>query len=411
MSRALLAASALAFAAALVPPSPAHACGGGVTTHRGQSSFELDPNRTVAVHFDGGVERYVFDVKFCGAPDDFGLILPIPSAPSSPPALSSVSFQSLAEETRPILSCSSGGGGGCLPGSAGADGAGALPGDDRGVDVVGTGKVSVFDYVILSAKEVGALEDWLRANDYVFDEKARAIYQSYIDRDWLFVAFKVDTSTLSQPNADDAGSQPPRGDHAADGGSEDAGESDDGDGGMRDAGFDADVDASATDDAGTTPAPAPPSPSVCGRFGPLELTFPSAHLVIPTRILGAASASRQEWTVFTAGAHQFLPSESSAHQARVTYSGPSWGASPAVPSQLYASGDRLTAMTIAVDPTADDLVLDRVSDEDVASSCPVEESSSSCSTGIRASGGQTLGTLLVAAATAIAVRGRKRRPR
>lgn len=489
MNRAIFAASALALAAALVPPATALACGDGVSPTYAPS-FRIDPNRTIAVQFDEGVERYVFDVRFCGAPDDFGLILPIPNAPTSPPRMSPVSFRELARRTLPIISCSEGGCGGL---GASADD-GTVYGD-AGIEVVGTGEVSVFDYVILSARDVSTLEDWLRANDYVFNPKAHDIYQSYVERGWVFVAFKINATSIGQPN--------PRDDDDGDDAPFDAGmqadASVDADA-QADASVDASTQADASDDANTQADASvdagnsdagvqdadsgvepkrvgpldgdrivqPPSTSTCGQFGPLELTFPSDKLVIPTRILGASSHEHQKWHVFTAGAQQFLPSESSPHRAEVTYSEKVhyWGCDyyyddagthyppenhyekyfrskyghaqdidvcgdrrdhddlPSTPCTCHsaeavpppeelasASGQRLTALNVDVDPTADeDLVLDRLADGDVGTTCPEKDSSSSCNTG----GGptnRTLGTLLLATMTAFIVRGRKRRRR
>ena len=76
-----------------------------------------------------------------------------------------------------------GGGGGCF-------GGGAAPPQD-GVDVIEEQVVGPYATAILSATNATALADWLNANGYIFPEDGEEIISEYIEKEWYFVATKI----------------------------------------------------------------------------------------------------------------------------------------------------------------------------------------------------------------------------
>ncbi|MGB6873451.1 MAG: DUF2330 domain-containing protein [Dehalococcoidia bacterium] len=74
---------------------------------------------------------------------------------------------------------------GCLFWGAGA------PGDQDGVDVIEEQVVGPYATAILSATNATALADWLNANGYIFPEDGEDIVSGYIEKEWYFVATKI----------------------------------------------------------------------------------------------------------------------------------------------------------------------------------------------------------------------------
>jgi hypothetical protein len=68
---------------------------------------------------------------------------------------------------------------------------GAAPGGQEGVDVIEEQVVGPYATAILSATNATALADWLNANGYIFPEDGEEIVSEYIQKEWYFVATKI----------------------------------------------------------------------------------------------------------------------------------------------------------------------------------------------------------------------------
>jgi len=126
-------------------------------------------------------EHLILSVSFEGDSEDFAWVIPVPNKPDiavSDPGL----FWELYDFTRTEIP--HGGGFGCLF-------YGTAPGDQEGVDVIEEQVVGPYATAILSATNATALADWLNANGYIFPEDGEEIISEYIERQWYFVATKI----------------------------------------------------------------------------------------------------------------------------------------------------------------------------------------------------------------------------
>jgi hypothetical protein len=268
MTRRPLLRFALTFVTAMLVVHQAFACGGGFG-----AQVQIKPQQTIALSHRDGIESYIFQPHFCGVASEFGLILPVPAPLSSNPALTGAALYSelesiAAPRIETVDVCTDGG---LLMGGASksaTDGAGAPDNvQNDGVNVVAAGNVGVFSWELLRADTAKSLTDWLDAREFPYPEAARTIFQHYVDARWYFVAFQVN-----------AGNAPRSGYR------------------------------------------------LCGDFGPISLSFPTAQPIIPARIaVAGVTPSSFTWRVFNIAAAQLtlVQRNLTAHQVRqfLRYSG------------------------------------------------------------------------------------------
>ena len=127
-------------------------------------------------------EHLILSVSFEGDAEDFAWVVPVPDQPeiavSDPELFWELSDFTATEAPR------GGGGFGCLF-------YGAAPGNQDGVDVIEEEVVGPYATAILSATNATALADWLNANGYIFPEDGEEIISEYIEKEWYFVATKI----------------------------------------------------------------------------------------------------------------------------------------------------------------------------------------------------------------------------
>jgi len=279
----------IAALAALLVPGPALPCGGFFA-----SAVEVAPTQKIVVVHRAGVERYVFRPHFCGSARDFGVILPIPSALASAPALAdNALYDELDAYTAPRAeeACLHAIGGGCGAG-AGAPGDAGVPPPD--VNVVDRGRVGLFDWVLLQAQTAAAFTDWLDANGFPHGPEGAAAFEPYVTRGWYFVAFKVTADAV----------------------------------------------------------PPPAGKKLCGDLGPIELSFAAPRPVVPARIAGVnqANGASPIWRLFVvAPTQQRLDAGSAGFGPLAHFQGPlrqsDLGAHPALRAASQ-DGEWLTALDV-----------------------------------------------------------------
>jgi hypothetical protein len=181
----------------LMRATPAFACGGGFG-----GDLEIHADQTVALSHRDGIETYVFQPAFCAGRQAFGLILPIPTVLEADPRVADEDlFEALAEisapkiETETVCRADSD-----SKGSRGAGGSADAGGSDdelnEGADVLGEGRVDIFDWVLIEAESTADLTKWLNDNSFPYDSYAMEAFTSYIDEGFNFVAFKVAQDAL-----------------------------------------------------------------------------------------------------------------------------------------------------------------------------------------------------------------------
>jgi len=119
-------------------------------------------------------EHLILSVSFEGDAEDFAWVIPVPNLPEIAVTDAEL-FWELSDFTRTEIH------------SGGCEGEGA-PGD---VDVIEEQVVGPYATAILSATNATALADWLNANGYIFPEEGEEIVSEYIEKEWYFVATKI----------------------------------------------------------------------------------------------------------------------------------------------------------------------------------------------------------------------------
>jgi len=125
----------------------------------------------------------ILSVSFEGDAEDFAWVIPVPNLPEIAVTDAEL-FRELSDFT--AAEVPNGGGVGCF-----GMGEGAVPGPGDGVDVIEEEVVGPYATAILAATNATALADWLNANGYVFPEAGEEIVSEYIEKEWYFVATKI----------------------------------------------------------------------------------------------------------------------------------------------------------------------------------------------------------------------------
>jgi len=191
------------------PATDAKACG-GTFCDVGPSAMPVDQSgeNILFVIEDGTVEAHV-QIQYEGDPEAFAWVVPVMAVPEIE-AGSDALFANLLAATVPTFMTNpifedcgpdrrGGDGVGCGMGrfspnafSADSDeGAGAWGEFDDDPMVVASGVAGAFEYSVLEGGTVDGVVEWLDANGYAQDDEAPAELQGYLDKGFLFVAFKL----------------------------------------------------------------------------------------------------------------------------------------------------------------------------------------------------------------------------
>lgn len=291
----------LAFACASLYSTAALPCGGMFGPNA-----TVDPSQTLLVSHKAGTETYVFRPHFCGASTQFGLILPVPSSLTKSPTLGDPAlFTELDRLSAPEVVkktvCKGD------PLDAGGAGFGQTDnGSSKGADVIDKGQVGIFDWALVKADSKDSFTQWLDTNGFPHAPDADTQFAHYVDEGWYFVAFKV-----------------------------------------------------------TAGADAPPAgKKLCGDFGPIELAFPTATPVVPTRMAAVSAGGRSPaWRIYgLTGSGLQLGVTAAKYPAMLSFSDELSAASLASAPQLAklgVAGDRLVRLEVGFgfDGLAKDLEL------------------------------------------------------
>lgn len=196
----------VAVGAGLVPEE-ARACG-GTFCDVGPSAMPVDQRgeNILFVIEDGTVEAHV-QIQYEGDPAKFAWVVPVMARPEIE-AGSEALFANLLTATVPTFitnpvfeDCGpdrrNRGGFGCSADEASFDGAAGGDTDgffDEPVDdpvVVASGVAGAFEYSVLEGGTIEGVVAWLDDNGYAQDDDAPAELEGYLDKGFLFVAFKL----------------------------------------------------------------------------------------------------------------------------------------------------------------------------------------------------------------------------
>lgn len=152
------------------------------------------PNRIVdetdqkaVIWHDGKTETLILSITFKGDTDEFAWIIPVPAKPEVDAGVDEL-FTGLAQLTNISYN------------DVGSFGAVNLaPGgisEKSTVSVIETKKVDIYDIAVLTAEDTTDLREWLEENDYEYPENKEHLLKSYVNKNWYFVAAKVNAESL-----------------------------------------------------------------------------------------------------------------------------------------------------------------------------------------------------------------------
>ncbi len=182
MKKALIAATVAAFVLSLVA-TPVLADGAKFLRfdlmHR---DLYQSAQRAVIMHGDSTgnmTQHLILSVQFVGDAEEFAWVVPVPAIPVIDVTDAEV-FAELSDFT--VQAIPEPRGGGCSP----------VPMDpsDR-VDVIDEQVVGPYATATLSAEDPNALVDWLNDNNYYFPEEGYEVIAEYIEKNWYFVATRI----------------------------------------------------------------------------------------------------------------------------------------------------------------------------------------------------------------------------
>ena len=171
----------LIFMVVIFYSAPISLADGGFFTQLYRDIYE--PNQLAMIVFDDMVEKIIFQIDYEGDAEDFAWVIPVPAYPK----LFSVEdeiFYELHQLTLPPPPSSFGcGWGGGIP----------VPGaeDGDGVQVWEENQVGIYYTTTLSASDPDSLVDWLNDNGYAFPAEGQEILGYYVQKNWFFVAMKI----------------------------------------------------------------------------------------------------------------------------------------------------------------------------------------------------------------------------
>jgi len=139
-----------------------------------------EPNQLAMIIFDDMVEKIIFQIDYEGDAEDFAWVIPVPGYPK----LFSVEdeiFYELHELTKIVP-----------PSGFGCAVTALPPGlEDEGVHIWEENQVGIYHTTTLSATDPNSLVNWLNDNGYAFPAEGQEILDYYVQKQWFFVAMKI----------------------------------------------------------------------------------------------------------------------------------------------------------------------------------------------------------------------------
>ena len=160
--------------------TPISLADGGLFTQLYRDIYE--PNQLAMIVFDDMVEKIIFQIDYEGDAEDFAWVIPVPAYPK----LFSVEddiFYELHKLTQPPPPSSFGCGWGAGVPTPGLE--------DEGVHVWEENQVGIYHTTTLSATDPNSLVGWLNDNGYAFPAEGQEILDYYVQKNWFFVAMKI----------------------------------------------------------------------------------------------------------------------------------------------------------------------------------------------------------------------------
>ncbi|EEF60661.1 DUF2330 domain-containing protein [Pedosphaera parvula] len=144
-----------------------------------------EPTQKAIIFHDAGREDLLLQVKYEGPLEDFGWLIPTPNLPDVREGTMGP-FYELSKLTQRHFGSGEGWGRG-----RGLDTL-SNGGSAEDVKVIQIKTVGAYEVSILSPKDAGSLQRWLKAHAYSFPEGKSEIVEEYIRLGWYFIAAKIE---------------------------------------------------------------------------------------------------------------------------------------------------------------------------------------------------------------------------
>jgi hypothetical protein len=160
----------------IIPPRPS------------QQIYETD--QKAVIWYEDGKETLILSTTFKGDVNEFVWVIPTPNDPEVGKSKDEL-FTSLDEYTKPPQPSYD-----RMPlmGTGSLDLSVESPSPK--VVVHETKRVDIYDTAVLEANDADALRNWLNQHNYDYPENKRHLLDYYIEKNWYFVAAKIDTQAL-----------------------------------------------------------------------------------------------------------------------------------------------------------------------------------------------------------------------
>jgi hypothetical protein len=170
------AAGVLAIILLLLTAVPALADGGFFVMQEYYDVYQ--PSQKAVILYENGKEHLILSVMYHGDAEEFAWVIPVPGKPDIDIAHSELFYElfelTMIEEN--------------------PDGFSFAPGaEGPGVDVIAEEVVGPYATATLSADDPAALVNWLNENGYHFPAEGEEIINEYIEKEWYFVATRINT--------------------------------------------------------------------------------------------------------------------------------------------------------------------------------------------------------------------------
>ena len=152
------------------------------------------PAQKAVIIYENNTEDLILQVKYEGEVENFAWVVPLPNRPtinvSQPELFFELFSLTVPEYLRMIRP-----GGGEKP---------VL------VEVIERKTVGIYDVAVLYAEDPEALTNWLNLNGYFFPTEGKAILDYYINKEWYFVAMKININITEKERLKEGTIQPIR---------------------------------------------------------------------------------------------------------------------------------------------------------------------------------------------------------
>jgi HEAT repeat protein len=144
-----------------------------------------EPTQKAIIAYNAGYEAMVLQVKYAGPVEEFGWLIPVPNIPTVTEG-SMECFYELSKYTQRRFEQRR------AEHTMMSSGAGLEP--EPPVKVIEIRTLGAYRIAVLSAKDSGALESWLAANEFYLPADNGGVIDSYVKQGWCFVAAKINLS-------------------------------------------------------------------------------------------------------------------------------------------------------------------------------------------------------------------------